>query len=149
MPGFCHAHKKPRVNYPYYPFYRWKTQGTQRLEVSQLESGRAGTQPRVRTVTTCNHPRVMSPLKKSESLNLGHASVSSLARLGSSYPALVTHQEWREGTRARLPVASIRKAIREEARLSTFWESPRQTWTSCSPYVIQKHGLYSDEVGQD
>lgn len=98
--GIPHAHKKPRVDCPYYPFYRWKTQGTQRLAVSQLESGRAGTQPRVlaqaRTVTTCNHPRVMSPLKESESLNFGRASVSSLARLGSSYSALVTHQEWGE-----------------------------------------------------
>ena len=129
MPGFCHAHKKPRVNYPYYPFYRWKTQGTQRLEVSQLESGRAGTQPRVlaqaRTVTTCNHPRVMSPLKKSESLNFGRASVSSLARLSSSYSALVTHQEWREGTRARLPGASIRKAPWPGRKLVLAGSAPR------------------------
>lgn len=74
MPGFLHAHKKPQVNYAYYPFYRWKNQGTQRLAISQLESGRAGTQPRplaqAHTVTTCNRPSVMSPLRKGESLAL-------------------------------------------------------------------------------
>lgn len=74
MPAFPHTHKKPGANYAHYPFYRWKHQGTRRLAISQLESGRAGTQPRflapAHTVTTYNHPSVMSPLKKGESLTL-------------------------------------------------------------------------------
>ena len=97
MPGFPHAHKKPEVNYAHYPFYRWKHRGTQRLVISQLESGRAGTQPRflvqAHTVTTWNHPSVMSPLKIGESLTLAVPHFSSLAKLDSDNPAPLTHQE--------------------------------------------------------
>ena len=145
MPGFPHAHKKPQVSYarwvlacplimalpefPYYPFYRWKNQGTQRLAISQLESGLARTQPRP-TLTTCNRSSVMSALKKGESLAL---AVPQFPHLRSWALVILSYCDSsgvvREGIRAKAPRNFHQEGALawEEAGISTFWESPRQT----------------------
>lgn len=65
MPGF-HQAQKGGI-YAYYPFPRWKHRGTQGLATSQLESGGAGTQPRLPalayTVTTWLRPHSNEPFE--------------------------------------------------------------------------------------